>query len=250
MAAHESLITDHRSPPRICAPALRPPPSAFTPEPRERPRAFTLLEMLVVIGIIAILLVAVIPAVNSISKSTGRKGAMSNVTSMIEQARSLALSDARNTYIAFATVLPAGATPQMIQDYSYRAYAVFEDTASGGGKAQVSKWQKLPTGISFRNQDEPIGTGTCLTSTTNTTTTAFSFSPLGGATTITCPYIEFDSTGAIIQPSSAAPMRLVAFEGNVSGGTENPTARESGGDPVRDEVQVERFTGRVKYVIR
>lgn len=207
--------------------------------------------MLVVIGIIALLLVAVIPAVNSISKSTGRKGAMSNVTSMIEQARSLALSDARNTYIAFATVLPAGATPQMIQDYSYRAYAVFEDTASGTPHGiQVSKWQKLPTGISFRNQDEPTGTGTCLTSTTNPATTAFSFPPLGGTTTITCPYIEFDSTGSIIQPTSVAPMRLVAFEGNVSGGTENPTARESGGNPVRDEVQVEKFTGRVKYVIR
>jgi competence protein ComGC len=52
--------------------------------------AFTLLELLVVISL---LLVAVIPAVNSLSKSSGRKGAISNLTTVIEQARSLALSE-------------------------------------------------------------------------------------------------------------------------------------------------------------
>jgi type II secretory pathway pseudopilin PulG len=210
--------------------------------------SFTLLELLVVIGIIALLLVAVVPAVTNMSKSSGRKGAISNIASIIEQARSLALSDARNTYVAFATALPAAATPQMVQDYSYRTYAVFEDNPLGAGRLQVTKWQKLPTGISFRSQNESGGPGTCLTSVSNTTTAAFSFPALGG--TISCPYIEFDSTGAIIQPTSASPMRLIVFEGSVSGGTENLTARESSGEPVREEVEIAKFTGRAKYVIR
>ena len=45
-------------------------------------------------------------------------------------------------------------------------------------------------------------------------------------------------------------MRLVVFEGSVIGANELVTARESTGDPVRDEIQVERFTGRAKYVVR
>ena len=107
---------------------------------------FTLLELLVVIGIISLLMVAVIPAVNSLSKSSGRKGAISNLTSVIEQTRSLALSDARNTYIAvFATSIPGTAPPTMVQDYSYRAYAVFEDDAS----AQLTPL-KSPNGRSYR----------------------------------------------------------------------------------------------------
>jgi hypothetical protein len=191
----------------------------------------------------------VIPAVNSLSKSSGRKGAISNLTTVIEQARSLALSDSRTTYVAFAAELPPTIPISVSEDYSYRAYAVFEDGATGTPHSiQVTKWQKLPTGISFRNQNETSGTGTCLTSTSNSTTAAFTFSPTGS--TITSPYIAFDSTGSVVQPTSAAPMRLVIFEGFVRTGTEVPTARDSSQQPVRDEIQIGRYNGRAKYVVR
>ena len=200
-------------------------------------------------GIISLLLVAVIPAVNSLSKSSGRKGGISNLTIVIEQARSLALADSRNVYVAVVTTLPTTAPPTVIDDYSYRAYAVFEDDAAGTAhNIQVTKWQKLPPGISFRNQNESSGTGTCLTSVSNSTTAVFSFPPTGG--TITCPYIEFDSTGAVVQPTSAAPMRLVIFEGLVRAANEIATAQDSTQQPVRDEIQIGRFNGRAKYVVR
>ena len=217
--------------------------------PSARPRAFTLIELMVVIGIISIMLVAIVPVVSSLSKSSGRKGAISNLTVIIEQARSLALSDSRNAYVAFAGPLPANAAPTLVDEYSYRSYAVFEDDATGVPHAiQVTKWQKLPSGISFRNQNESAGTGTCLTSVTNSTTAAFSFSPTGA--TITCPYIEFDSTGSVVQPTSVAPMRLVVFEGSVRGGNEVATAHDSSQQPVRDEIQIGRFNGRAKYVVQ
>jgi prepilin-type N-terminal cleavage/methylation domain-containing protein len=219
------------------------------PEQRERHTAFTLIELLVVMGIILLLAAALVPAVNSLSKSSGRKAAISNLTVIIEQARSLALSDARNVYVAFIAELPTTAAPSIIEDYSYRAYAVFEDDTNGNAHTvQVTKWQKLPVGISFRNQNETSGPGTCLTSTTNTVTASFTFTPIG--TPAVCPYIEFDSTGAVVQPSTAAPMRLVVFEGFVRSGTEAATAKESTGEPVRDEIEIGRFNGRAKYVVR
>jgi len=200
-------------------------------------------------GIISILLVALVPAVNSLSKSSGRKAAISNLTVIIEQARSLALSDSRNVYVAFISNLPTSASASIINDYSYRAYAVFEDDAAGNAHSlQVTKWQKLPAGISFRNQNESSGSGTCLTSAANTITAAFTFTPIGSTTV--CPYIEFDSTGAIAQPSTAAPMRLVVFEGFVRSGSEVATARESTQEPIRDEIEIGRFNGRAKYVVR
>src|SRR4051812_15826426 len=65
---------------------------------------FTLLELLVVISIIAILLVAIAPAVNSLAKSSGRKATASLLLSAIEQARTQAIKDARPTYVAFPGV--------------------------------------------------------------------------------------------------------------------------------------------------
>ncbi|MEP6810802.1 MAG: type II secretion system protein, partial [Chthoniobacterales bacterium] len=220
---------------------------AFTlPQLRQRSRAFTLVELLVVIGIIAVLLAALVPAVTSLSKSKGRKGALGNLATVIEQGRALALADSRNTYIAFATIIQNAGT-SVTDEYSYRSYAVFEDDAAGiPHNVQVTKWQKLPRGISFRSQNEPSGAGTSLTSNSNPSTAAFIFSPTAG--TITCPYLQFDPLGSVAEPTSAAPMRLVIFEGSVNAGTETPTARDSSQQPVRDEISVGRYNGRAQYV--
>src|ERR1700693_2696656 len=66
-------------------------------------RGFTLLELLVVIGIISILLVAIVPAVNSLSKSSGRKAAVNNLLGAIEQARVQAIKDGQAAYLVFPT---------------------------------------------------------------------------------------------------------------------------------------------------
>ena len=61
--------------------------------------AFTLLELLVVIGIIAILMAMIAPAVTSLSKSNGRKAAIANLLGGIEQARAQAIADGQATYV-------------------------------------------------------------------------------------------------------------------------------------------------------
>src|SRR5690349_3780981 len=72
--------------------------------------AFTLLEMLVVMGIIVLLLVALIPAVGPLSKSSGRKGAVNTVLGTIEQARAQAIKSGRPTYVVFPAQLPGSPT--------------------------------------------------------------------------------------------------------------------------------------------
>jgi type II secretory pathway pseudopilin PulG len=126
---------------------------------------------MVVIGIVGVLLVLLAPTIGSLSKSTGRRGAVSNLTSIIEQTRSLALSQSRNAYVAFAGEMPPNAPPPVAREYAFRAFAVFQDNASGAGRVQVTKWQKLPQGISFRAEPEPAAAGTpvgtSITATTN-----------------------------------------------------------------------------------
>jgi hypothetical protein len=45
-------------------------------------------------------------------------------------------------------------------------------------------------------------------------------------------------------------MRLVVFEGLVRSGSEIVTGREASSEPTREEVQIGRFNGRAKYVVR
>jgi prepilin-type N-terminal cleavage/methylation domain-containing protein len=210
--------------------------------------AFTLLELLVVIGIISVLLVAIVPAVNSLSKSSGRKAAVSNFLTTLEQARSQAIKDGRSTYVGLAAQPTGGTTgitdQNVISRYFYHAYAIFEDDPSDSTKpkVQVTPWKLLPTGISLRTEISfPSASGT-----TNAvwSSTDLAFTP-AGASTQKFPFLEFDATGALIAPAGAniGPILFRLFEGSVAGTTEHPTTAAN-----KDEViSIAPVTGRATY---
>src|SRR2546423_11765209 len=95
------------------------PAFALVPAQRGRFRAFTLVEMLVVLGMIVILLSAVIPAVTSLSKANGRKAAMANLLGGIEQARAGAINTSQASYGVFPT-FGAGAAQLTLDRYNYK----------------------------------------------------------------------------------------------------------------------------------
>src|SRR5262249_7323242 len=118
---------------------------AFTLAPalRGRFRAFTLIEMLVVLGMIVILLSALLPAVTSLSKANGRKAAMATLLGGLEQARAEAINTSQATYVVFPT-FGAGTAQSTLDRYNYKAYAIFEDNAANPGSVkQVTPWKAL-----------------------------------------------------------------------------------------------------------
>src|SRR5947208_4957153 len=106
---------------------------------------------MVVIGIIAIMLAVGIPAINSLSKSSGRKAALGNLLGALEQARSEAIKSGSATYLVFPDNIP-GADATMTDRYAYRGYAIFQDDPTNTIPQQLSNWRTLPTGISIRSQ--------------------------------------------------------------------------------------------------
>jgi len=222
---------------------------AFTgvPAVRGRVRAFTLVEMLVVLGMIVILLSAVIPAVTSLSKANGRKAAMANLLGGIEQARAEAINTSQATYVVFPT-FGAGTTQSTLDRYNYKAYAVFEDNAANPGSVkQVTPWKALPTGVALR------ATGTAalanLAPTASPTpsppTPTFTFTPDTSATPV-YQYLKFNVNGEVEAP--AANVLLGVFEGYVSSGTEVVTSgKDANGNPAAVEyIAVAQFTGRAE----
>jgi prepilin-type N-terminal cleavage/methylation domain-containing protein len=84
---HQPLITDHHSLPQ-----------------REDASAFTLLELLIVIGIIAILVVLIGPAFTTITSGTGVMSSIYGVKGALENARAYAKADHTYVFVGFAEV--------------------------------------------------------------------------------------------------------------------------------------------------
>jgi len=223
--------------------------SAFTlmPAQRRRFRAFTLVEMLVVMGMIVILLSAVIPAVTSLSKANGRKAAMANLLGGIEQARAEAINTSQATYVVFPT-FGAGTTQSTLDRYNYKSYAIFEDNAANPGSVkQVTPWKALPTGVALRAAGTAALANLAPTAspTPSPPTPTFTFTPDTSATPV-YQYLKFNVNGEVEAP--AANVLLGVFEGYVSSGTEVVTSgKDANGNPAAVEyIAVAQFTGRAE----
>jgi prepilin-type N-terminal cleavage/methylation domain-containing protein len=215
------LISDLRSP---------------TSKKRGRYRGFTLLELLVVIGIISLLLVAVIPAVTSLSKSSGGKAAVSNLMNVFEQAHSLALTSGAATYVVFADTTTPNA-------YRCKAYVIFQEDKTTFAPVAITKWYFLPNGISFQP-----GTG-LLTPQSGVPRITFSCPGTMGSAPRELPFIKFDSNGMVATPTDSATLFVKVFSGSVdAGGQASFTDQQQRTTGKLDQVAIAKFTGRVHYV--
>jgi prepilin-type N-terminal cleavage/methylation domain-containing protein len=202
---------------------------------------FTLLELLVVMGIILIALAALVPAVTSLSKSGGRRAALNSLLGGIEQARAEAIKSSQATYVVFPAF--TSGTQSTLDRYNYRSYAIFEDDAAiPGNVKQLTDWKSFPTGVALR------AAGTAALSNladpaTLTPSVAFSFAPDTSAAPFKC--FKFNSNGEVQTP--AGNVLLAIFEGYVNSGSEVATTKDGSGNPSAVEyLMVSQFTGRAE----
>jgi prepilin-type N-terminal cleavage/methylation domain-containing protein len=214
-----------------------------------RSRGFTLLEMLVVMGIISGLLVALIPAVTSLSKSNGRRAAVSALLGAIEQARAEAIKTGQATYVVFPIF--TNGTQSTLDRYNYKSYAIFEDDAANPGSVkQLTTWNPLPAGVALRSGGT-AALSNLAGSTSLSPVPTFTFTPdLNAAATATYRCLKFNLNGEIEAPiAPPANVLFAVFEGYVSSnGSEVITgANDGSGNPLAAEyLMISRMTGRAE----
>ncbi|MBE7157538.1 MAG: prepilin-type N-terminal cleavage/methylation domain-containing protein [Rhodospirillales bacterium] len=237
---------------------------------------FTLVELLVVITIASLLVGLLVLGVRGISGGTSRRSAVSTLMGVLDQARGVAISDGRATYVVFVSAPnggPAQSDAGKVSETMWgRAYAVFEDpaltdttTAANFQPQQRSNWLYLPTGVAFKS-DHNNGTPASLTDSlpgTNDIDLSFKVSATGELVSLKLPYVKFDSSGQIIDHSSSqgvmdpssALLRVLLFEGLAnSAGAETATRRTVGTTGANakyglDEILLKPMTGRAKYTL-
>jgi Tfp pilus assembly protein FimT len=213
---------------RCVAPLI---PSSLNPlTPRHNAAAFTLVELLAVVGIMGLLAAVAVPALKGLTGSGGRKQALSQLMGALEIARNTAISSGTNAAVIFPDSTFASGDA-----YKYRSMAVvaWNTTNTNVQAAMVGSWIVLPQGIALLPNSI-----SALPQATNVSVRILTSSNTGNFRAI-C----FQSDGGLDEGQSSFPTNGIAFfEGTVTGTTTNPTSKMTNFETVR----LTRYTGRAR----
>lgn len=207
---------------------------------RQRARfAFTLLELLVVVGIIILMLAALVPAITSLSKSNSINTGGRMVANLLTVARSEAINRRALIRFEIATDWPNDLSS------AYRKITLVQHDLTSGVDKQLTNWETLPTGVIFKLQDPlgstpPAGSGKYLFALNQTQSPKLKV----GGVDVSTSYVEFTPTGALNTAIQNNPVRLRLVEGFLPSLTATDVTTTRGSNWF--ETSIDALVGRTK----
>lgn len=115
-----------------------------------------MIEMLIVIGIIAVLSALILPALQGLVGASGLRGGVNTVLATLNHARAAAIENGTDVYVGFP---PASFSNSADPDIAYASIIVFRAATldePGGTIKPLSRWQRLPKGVFLQIQTNSI----------------------------------------------------------------------------------------------
>lgn len=192
---------------------------------------FSLLELLAVLGIMALLLGISLPSLLALTNQAGRKGAVTLMLNTFEQARASALEKGVNTYVGFA----GESFP--VESMRLRSFIIFRDSMDEDNTTNrfvpLTKWETLPKGVSFKNVTQSIVKAHAELMTDNSLPKV--------ASGVSIPLLQYNPTGIIAAPTNANSLRLFLYEGSFQSPKD---VFQSPNQMYLERISFRRFTGR------
>jgi type II secretory pathway pseudopilin PulG len=214
---------------------------AFRMRRSRDPLGFSLVELLTVIGLIALMTSLLIPATASLRGSHDRKRAVNLIMNMIEQARVAALKSGERVHVIFAKA--------KVSIHGEDAVIVIGDGPLLGsqnpGPVVYTRWIKLPQGVRIFSAADTLGS-----SAVSDTTLLQALPASPTESELSC--VTFTPSGGVEYPPDPH-LQIALYEGIRQSGREQATgagARSTqnlGENGLYDIVSLTRFTGRSHY---
>ncbi len=207
---------------------------------------FTLVEILMVLGLMAILLFIALPAFEKLAKGSGVELAARNLTSKLGQARGYAITS--REYVA--VLMPTNTTLPEHAFKGYKLCVVSGTTSPFTFKRWIpsEKWEFTPNGTAINHIfNTPHDAGTNSNGTTGTWLTGFACEEVSGVKLTEIGVANIDNVRAIV----FKPTGKMAITGNryvaVSESTYSGTALTATNPKNWIDITIDQFTGRVTY---
>jgi type II secretory pathway pseudopilin PulG len=205
---------------------------------------FTILELMIVVGIIVLSLAFLLPA---IMPATGRsiEGAMRQFTSDLENARQLAIAERTKTRVLVPDKNPgSGAFGSELSDLALRGYTTVSFNKTANTWKQRGKWTRLAQPATFDPKPTVSGTEEGVIEKHKTDQTKVDNSNTGSAATktFTGAYIEFLPNGSTsLDPAS--PLQIMAVADGIPDGNGNMTPKNKS---LYYRITIDPLTGSVR----
>jgi prepilin-type N-terminal cleavage/methylation domain-containing protein len=213
----------------------------MTQNANRRLPAFSLVELMAVIAIMAILLAVAVPIFTDPSNSA-RQASREIIRANLQRARAHAIASGSSTAITIPVLATGG-------ELGGRAISLFEvvKTATGyepakdetGSEKLLQRWETLPGNFHFMPSSLISSTKPTIVDTTETLLTNYK----GKA--VTCHLIVFSPNGQIVLPSSETN---IAIARATNRGNSLTLTQKTDGKPVFEFLQVNRLTGRSRSI--